>query len=170
MLCSSLSLNGSVKAAQRPLILMLDGTAHAPRGGHGAPRRVALVRRMADLAAAIVLLMATLPLMALAAFAIRMESPGPVLMREAHLGEGGRVFTLLTFRCTQWRGASPLHVPTRVGRLIQRPRIDQLPVLFNLLRGEMTLVGPAPAPLTGIGVRGVAPTATPGLSGWVSLY
>ena len=169
MLCSSPPLIPAVTVSQRPLILMLDGTAHRPRDGHGAPRRGEMARRAVDLAAAITLLAITLPLMALAALAIRLESPGPVLMREACLGEGGHVFTLLTFRCVHWSGALEPPAPTRVGRLLQRPRIDQLPVLFNLLRGEMTLIGPPPAALSGSGPRAVVPAATPGLTGWVSM-
>ncbi|MBI0537365.1 hypothetical protein D9599_17515 [Roseomonas sp. KE2513] len=151
------------------MILMLNGTAHQSHDGHGAPRRRSMARRATDIAAAIALLAITFPLMVLAALAIRIESPGPILLREAHLGEGGRVFTLLTFRCVRWSGALQPPVPTQVGRLLQRPRIDQLPVLFNLLRGEMTLIGPPPARLSGSGPRAVVPAATPGLSGWASL-
>ena len=148
---------------------MLDGSAHTPRDGHGGPRRGALARRAADFAAAVALLAITLPVLVLTAIAIRLESPGPVLAREAYLGEGGRAFTVLTFRCECWRGNFEASAPTRVGWLIQRVRIDQLPVLFNLLRGEMTLVGPAPAPLTGTGPRAVMPASRPGLTGWASL-
>lgn len=148
---------------------MLDGTANRPHDGHGSPRRRSMMRRAADIAAAIALLTITFPLMVLVALAIRIESRGPVFLREAHLGDSGRVFTLLTFRCARWSGALEPSVPTQVGRLLQRPRIDQLPVLFNLLRGEMTLIGPPPVRLSGSGPRAVVPAATPGLSGWASL-
>lgn len=143
------------------LALRLEPTGRARPGGGGLPRRRAAGRRAIDVAVSAALLAVTLPLLALAALAVRLDSPGPVLLGEPHLGEGGRVFRLLSFRCTEAGGGSP----TRVGGLLHPPRIDQLPVLFNLLLGDMTLVGPAPMPLGAPG--GTA--GRPGLTGWAAL-
>ena len=134
-------------------------------GGSPPPRGSAL--RAADLGVAGALLLLTLPLSLLVALALRLEAPGPVLRREPRIGRAGRRFDLLTFRSTT-EGPFRRPVPSRVGRLIRPARIDQLPVLLNLLRGDMTLVGPAPAPVPA--AREVPPAAAPrpGISGWVN--
>ncbi|WP_161993614.1 sugar transferase [Muricoccus nepalensis] len=151
------------RGAPRPaLALRLEPTGHARPGGGGLPRRRAAGRRAIDVTVSAALLAVTLPLLALAALAVRLDSPGPVLLGEPHLGEGGRVFRLLSFRCTEGAGGAAL---TRVGGLLRPPRIDQLPVLFNLFLGDMTLVGPAPVPLGAPG--GTA--GRPGLTGWAAL-
>lgn len=105
------------------------------------------IERMADLAIAGVLIAFTLPLMTIVAIAIKCESQGPAFQRQASIGRGGRLL-LLTFRTT-------LHRPeyasnryrrsetTRVGRFLRYARIDTLPQLINVLRGEITLIGTA---------------------------
>ena len=107
--------------------------------------------RVADLAIAVVSLIAVSPLLAAAAIAIRLESPGPVLYRQRRVGRDGEIFELFKLR-TMRQGADPVGVGTavtsedprvtRVGRLLRRFSLDELPNLFNVLRGEMRIVGP----------------------------
>ena len=107
--------------------------------------------RVADLGIAVVSLIAVSPLLAAAAIAIRLESPGPVLYRQRRVGRDGEIFELFKLR-TMRQGADPVGVGTavtsgdprvtRVGRLLRRFSLDELPNLFNVLRGEMRIVGP----------------------------
>jgi exopolysaccharide biosynthesis polyprenyl glycosylphosphotransferase len=110
-------------------------------------------RQACDLMIAWALITLTLPLMAIVALAIRCDSPGPVFYRQERVGLRGRRFSLLKFRSMVqdaepegrpvWAGEQDNRV-TRVGGLIRRMRIDELPQLFNVLRGEMSMVGPRP--------------------------
>ncbi len=122
-----------------------------------------VVKRVFDVALTLLLLVPALPLMGLIALAIKRDSPGPALFRQTRVGEGGGLFTMLKFR-TMHDGAEALqdavsaqsadgHIlykheddprVTRVGRWLRRTSLDELPQLFNILRGEMSLVGPRP--------------------------
>lgn len=111
------------------------------------------VKRACDIAFAGVLGFVTLPLMLLTALVIKADSPGPVLYRQVRIGAFGRPFTVFKFRSMSVdaeAGGRPRwaqkHDPrvTRVGRFIRLTRIDELPQLLNVLRGEMSLVGPRP--------------------------
>jgi lipopolysaccharide/colanic/teichoic acid biosynthesis glycosyltransferase len=107
--------------------------------------------RVADLAIAVVSLIAVSPVLVAAAIAIRLESPGPILYRQRRVGRDGKIFELFKLR-TMRQGADPVGVGTavtsedprvtRVGRLLRRFSLDELPNLFNVLRGEMRIVGP----------------------------
>jgi lipopolysaccharide/colanic/teichoic acid biosynthesis glycosyltransferase len=110
------------------------------------------VRRMRDIAGSLLLLVLMLPLMLVVACVIKLESPGPVLYRQDRVGLFGQVFTLFKLRSMQidaeaggpcW-AAKRDHRVTRIGKLIRACRIDELPQLVNVLRGEMSLVGPRP--------------------------
>jgi len=111
------------------------------------------IKRTFDLLVSAVLLVLTLPLMLITALVIRLESHGPVIYRQERVGRGGRPFTCLKFRSMQadaeadgkprWAGANDERV-TRIGRFIRKTRIDELPQLINVLRGEMSFVGPRP--------------------------
>lgn len=108
-------------------------------------------KRAFDLLLAPLLLAAAAPVLGLAALAILLEGPGPVLFRQERLGLGGRPFTILKLR-TMAAGAERSGVMTRrddpritrVGRFLRAARLDELPQLLNVLRGEMSLVGPRP--------------------------
>jgi exopolysaccharide biosynthesis polyprenyl glycosylphosphotransferase len=123
------------------------------------------IKRTFDLIGAVFLGLVLAPVMALAALAIKLSSRGPVLYRSMRPGIGGRPFSCLKFR-TMVQGAehiqdhlenrNELHGAifkirndpriTRVGRFLRRWSLDELPQLFNVLRGEMSLVGPRPLP------------------------
>jgi lipopolysaccharide/colanic/teichoic acid biosynthesis glycosyltransferase len=110
------------------------------------------LKRVIDVAAALAGLLITGSLFPLIAAAIRVESRGPSIYRQQRVGVHGRVFTLFKFR-TMWQDAEANGARwaapgdprvTRFGRLLRRTRIDELPQLWNVLRGDMSLVGPRP--------------------------
>lgn len=97
------------------------------------------------------LLVLVSPLMLLIALAISMDSQGPAIFRQKRVGRGGKTFTLYKFR-SMFDGPTPDHRPaeedderiTRVGRILRRTRLDEMPQLYNILRGDMHFVGPRP--------------------------
>lgn len=109
-------------------------------------------KRAMDLLLGGAALLLSLPLQAMIALAVRLDSPGPSLYRAKRVGRGGQVFIVLKFRSMRRdaansgpaiTGASDPRV-TRVGLLLRRTKLDELPQLWNVLRGEMSLVGPRP--------------------------
>jgi exopolysaccharide biosynthesis polyprenyl glycosylphosphotransferase len=126
--------------------------------------RYALTRRLMDIPIAILTLILAGPLMLVVAIAIKFESPGPVLFRQTRVGRDGRTFTMYKFRSMQvdaeerreeLEALNEADGPmfklrndprvTRVGRIIRRLSIDELPQFFNVLEGTMGVVGPRPA-------------------------
>jgi lipopolysaccharide/colanic/teichoic acid biosynthesis glycosyltransferase len=107
--------------------------------------------RAADLVIAAIGLLLVSPLIALIAIAIKLESRGPLFYRQRRVGKGGEVFEMFKLR-TMRKGADPIGVGTavtaedprvtRVGRLLRRYSLDELPNLINVLRGDMRIVGP----------------------------
>lgn len=111
--------------------------------GSGLPRAL-------ELPLVLIGLVMTTPLMAALALAVRLDSPGPALFRQTRVGLGGKPFDLLKFRSMR-TGATGSSVTaggdprvTRVGRVLRRFRLDELPQLWNVVRGDMALVGPRP--------------------------
>ncbi len=123
----------------------------------------AALKRTVDLAGATLLLLVAWPVMLAAAAAIRLDSPGPVLFRQARVGRDGRPFTILKFRTMVTDAEDRLGEVaglneaghhffkirrdprvTRVGRVLRKWSIDETPQLWNVLRGDMALVGPRP--------------------------
>jgi lipopolysaccharide/colanic/teichoic acid biosynthesis glycosyltransferase len=110
------------------------------------------MKRLLDVAGASALLLVTAPLMVAAAIAVRADSPGPVLFRQKRMGRGGAEFEILKFRSmiVDAEARGPYHTSvsdpriTRVGRWLRRTSLDELPQLFNVLKGDMSLVGPRP--------------------------
>ena len=111
---------------------------------------IGAARRALDVVVAAVALVLTSPLLFAAVVAIRLTSPGPALFRQERVGAGGRSFTILKLRTmTTGDGGPDITLRqdprvTRVGFLLRRSSLDELPQLLNVLRGEMTLVGPRP--------------------------
>jgi lipopolysaccharide/colanic/teichoic acid biosynthesis glycosyltransferase len=112
-----------------------------------------MIRRAVDVAVSAVVLILTSPLLALAALAIRLESRGPIIYSQPRAGLHGNVFEVLKLR-TMIDGAEHVGAGlavnandsriTRVGALLRRTSLDELPNLVNVLRGEMSLIGPRP--------------------------
>ncbi|WP_246458698.1 sugar transferase [Streptomyces himalayensis] len=146
-----------------------------------------LVKRFIDVVGSLALLLLTAPLITVIGVAIAATSPGGVLFRQARAGHNGRPFKMLKFRtmragadaqrdalaaCNETNGHlfklrdDPRITP--VGRLLRRLSLDELPQLINVLRGEMSLVGPRPLPLNDSDYTGPARarlSVLPGLTG-----
>ena len=123
------------------------------------------------------------PLMAVLALAIRMDSAGPAFFRQKRAGRNGRFFTIYKFRTM--RQDTPRDMPThmlaganrhitRLGRFLRKSSLDELPQLFNILRGDMSLVGPRPAlwnqdDLIALRKANGSDRIRPGLTGWAQV-
>jgi lipopolysaccharide/colanic/teichoic acid biosynthesis glycosyltransferase len=107
-------------------------------------------KRVLDLLAASMLLLVLLPLIAVVAAAIKLDSRGPAFFRCRRVGYGGREFGMLKFRkMVHDAGGGALTAPeddrfTRFGRMLAKTKLDEIPQLWNVLKGEMSLVGPRP--------------------------
>jgi exopolysaccharide biosynthesis polyprenyl glycosylphosphotransferase len=127
-----------------PLIEVLEDVP----GGAGS-----VIKRLFDVGVAAILLVLTSPVMAVVALAVRLTSRGPVIFRQTRVGRNGRVFTILKFRTMHEEAESKtgpvLATPddprvTFLGRTLRATRLDELPQLWNVLRGDMSFVGPRP--------------------------
>ena len=164
--------------AMRPSYLIFNrGFATDPAADLG--------KRLLDIFLALLVFTFTWPLMILTAIAVRMDSPGPVLFRQERSGHHGRPFTLLKFRSMTadaeaksgpvWAQEGDPRI-TRVGRFIRKTRLDELPQVFNVLLGDMSMVGPRPerphfvetlaAEIPYFNQRHVV---KPGLTGWAQI-
>jgi lipopolysaccharide/colanic/teichoic acid biosynthesis glycosyltransferase len=144
------------------------------------------VKRASDLLLGVPLLLLSTPLLAACALGVRLSSPGPVLFCQPRVGRNGKLFRLYKFR-SMYCGAPDLRRPdgsvfagaedprvTPVGRFLRRTSLDELPQLLNVLRGDMSLVGPrpdlpdqvqccTPGELRKLSVK-------PGLTGWAQIH
>jgi len=151
----------SPRPAGSPRPRVGEGRGVRDRGTRAGNAPLGRWRRLLDLYVAAVGLALLWPLLAVLALLIRLESPGPVLFRQRRIGLGGRPFTIYKFR-TMRRDAPPadytvrdfrtfVFTPagpdprlTRIGAVLRRTSFDEVPQLVNVLRGEMSLVGPRP--------------------------
>ena len=111
------------------------------------------IRRTLDVGLSLLGLILSVPVMALAALCIKLDSQGPVLFRQARVGKDGKIFMLYKFRSMSvdaeqrtgpvWASEGDPRV-TRVGRLLRKIRLDETPQMFNVLRGDMSFIGPRP--------------------------
>ncbi len=142
------------------------------------------VKRTFDIVIAFIALVLTLPLMVLVVIAIWFETGSPVLFRQERTGFKGRSFRIMKFRsmCHKAEEGGPVwaasddHRITRVGRFIRKYRLDELPQIINVLRGEMSLVGPRPERPhfcelleEKIAFFQLRHTVRPGITGWAQI-
>lgn len=145
-------------------------------------RQYLVIRRAIELALTVLTLPLLLPVLAVVAMVVRLDSRGPILFIQPRVGRRGRVFRMVKFR-TMFHGAGgPSFTATadprvtRVGHFLRRYRLDELPQVFNILAGDMSWVGPRPEALTldqqyvrdipHFALRGIV---RPGLTGWAQI-
>jgi exopolysaccharide biosynthesis polyprenyl glycosylphosphotransferase len=151
--------------------------------GFRVARGHAAVGRAMSLIVAAIGLVAVAPLMALIAFAVKLESAGPVFFRQERIGHHGKRFWLIKFRTMRpvtaevsaWVRDNADRI-TRVGRILRKFRLDELPQFINVLRGDMNLVGPRPHPVVNyelftreIPYYALRAAVRPGVTGWAQV-
>ena len=137
------------------------------------------IKRILDLTFSLILLILTSPIMLCAAVAIRLESQGPVLFKQKRPGKDGVIFCIYKFRTMRvetekdGRRLSDMDRMTRVGNVLRKLSIDELPQLFNIIKGEMSFIGPRPLLVQYL--ERYTPRqmkrhdVTPGISGWAQV-
>lgn len=142
-------------------------------------RTYKFVKRILDFIFALILLLVLSPLMFLVALVIKLDSKGPVLFKQQRPGKDAQIFTIYKFRTMQvetekdGRPLSDLVRMTKAGSLLRKTSIDELPQLLNIIRGEMSFVGPRPLLVQYLQYYSPEQMrrheVTPGISGWAQV-
>lgn len=138
------------------------------------------IKKMLDFIFALVLLIIASPIMLLAAIAIKLEDPkGPVLFKQKRPGKNAKIFTVYKFRTMRvetekdGRLLTDMERMTKVGSFLRKTSIDELPQLFNIIRGEMSFIGPRPLLVQYLELYTPEQMrrheVTPGISGWAQV-
>lgn len=153
--------------------------------GFSKSRLLLFSRRVVSLLASIVLLFLLSPILLVAALLIKIDSPGPVFYRQERVGKGGKIFRIIKFRSMRqdaegeggprWATENDPRV-TRLGKILRISRLDEVPQVINVLKGDLNLVGPRPErpafveQLTkAIPYYSIRHTVRPGLTGWAQV-
>jgi O-antigen biosynthesis protein WbqP len=141
-----------------------------------------MLKRAFDILISACLIVILVPVFAACALAVRLSSPGPVIFNSRRIGRGGSIFEMLKFR-TMREGspqvathllANPKNLVTPVGKFLRRSSLDELPQLWNVIRGDMSLVGPRPAlfnqdDLIALRRESGVEALRPGVTGWAQV-
>jgi exopolysaccharide biosynthesis polyprenyl glycosylphosphotransferase len=169
--CNSVPDGVTIYVALNPLLNetdagepeMVEGIPVVRFHGHAMPWQYETIKRVFDFIVAFTLFLIFSPLMALVAIAVKLDSPGPVFFKQVRVGRRGECFGMYKFRSMKMNAEAMLQELmqhneasgaifkmqadpriTRVGKIIRKLSIDELPQLFNVLHGTMSLVGPRP--------------------------
>ena len=137
------------------------------------------VKRVLDFIFALVLLIITLPILIIVAIAIKVESKGPVIFKQKRPGKNGKIFTVNKFRTMRVEAEkddqllSDKQRITTLGNFLRKTSIDELPQLFNVLKGDMSFIGPRPLLVQYLDLYSTEQMrrheVTPGISGWAQV-
>jgi sugar transferase (PEP-CTERM system associated) len=145
-------INFYEKLSGKMMVERIDPSSIIFSDGFSTSRAQAFGKRFFDIVLSLFLLILSLPVMLITALVIRLESPGPILYRQERVGKGRIIYKILKFRSMEqdaekngavWAVSNDGRV-TKFGGFIRKVRIDELPQLINVLKGEMSLVGPRP--------------------------
>ncbi len=166
----------AIEALRPSMLILAKGFRN-----HGAPE---INARVVSMLAAAIGFVLCLPLLLIIAIAIKLDSRGSILFVQERAGRNGKPFGLLKFRTMHPADGTPhsewvtdnLHRITRLGRWLRRFRLDELPQLVNVLRGDMNMIGPRPHPVGNhaifmeqIAYYGLRSTVRPGVTGWAQV-
>ncbi len=140
------------------------------------------IKRILDFVFAIVLLLILLPLLLIVAIAIKLDTKGPVFFNQERSGKNGEIFKIYKFRTmvdNAEKKGSGLYTDstdpriTRVGKILRKTSIDELPQLINIIKGEMSFIGPRPVPVGNLDEFNIDETerlkVKPGVTGWAQV-